>query len=275
MAHTLDRTLISVAGEDATAFLHNLLTQNLEGMEDGAVRYAALLSPQGKVTTDMFVWRTGARYLLDAPASRGSDLLRRLMLYKLRSRVVIADANAELVVCWDESRFSSAQPDPRLADLGWRALSARRESAGPSGDEGLARHALSLGVPDLARDAAPEEVFALEALLYELSGVDMNKGCYVGQENVSRMMRRATTRKKFCPIEFDGDAPASGTPVQADGVDVGVARRVIPGRAMTLLRLDRALDALADGVMLTINGAPARLAPPPWLILPQRQAEGD
>ena len=74
---------------------------------------------------------------------------------------------------------------------------------------------MSIGAPDLARDAGADEVFALEALLEELNGVDFQKGCFVGQENVSRMKRRATTRKKFCPIAFKGAAPAPGTPLWA------------------------------------------------------------
>ena len=128
---------------------------------------------------------------------------------------------------------------------------------------------VALGVPDLARDAEPEELFALEGLLEELNGVDFQKGCFVGQENVSRMKRRATTRKKFCPVVFDGDPPAHGTPVSAGPADLGAIRTGAAGRAIALLRLDRALAA--EGSLMA-DGKPVRLDPPPWLILPEAQA---
>jgi folate-binding protein YgfZ len=137
----------------------------------------------------------------------------------------------------------------------------------PDGDAEYNARRIALGVPDLARDAVVEEVFALEALLEELNGVDFQKGCFVGQENVSRMKRRATTRKKFCPIVFAGPAPAPGTPLMSGAAEMGSVRSGAEGRAIALVRLDRALAATAP---LTADGRPVRLDPPPWLILPQR-----
>jgi len=124
---------------------------------------------------------------------------------------------------------------------------------------------IAAGVPDLARDASAEEVFAGEALLDELNGVDFQKGCFVGQENVSRMKRRATTRKKFCPVKFDGPPPPHGTLVLAGPTELGTIRTGVEGRAIALLRLDRALTATAP---LTADGRAVKLDPPPWLILP-------
>src|SRR5690606_32158292 len=121
------------------------------------------------------------------------------------------------------------------------------------------------------RDAAPEEVFALEALLEELNGVDFKKGCFIGQENVSRMKRRATTRRKFCPIAFDGEAIPYGATVRAGEAEIGAVRSGGAGRAIALLRLDRALEALDAGAPLSAAGRSIRLDPPPWLTLPARE----
>jgi hypothetical protein len=188
-------------------------------------------------------------------------LLRRLALYRLRARVEIADISDRCAVYAESAPVPGAAPDPRLAALGWRRLGP----AAPPGDPAAYRSlSLALGVPDLALDAAPEEVFALEALFEELNGVAFDKGCFVGQENVSRMKRRATTRRKFCPLKT-GAAPAAGDPVLAAGVAIGAVRAAIPGTALALVRLDRALAA-SDA--LTIGDAPAQLAPPDWLILP-------
>jgi folate-binding protein YgfZ len=146
--------------------------------------------------------------------------------------------------------------------LGWRALGAAHAS--DDGAPALQRRQITLGVPDLARDAGPEEVFALEALLEELNGVAFHKGCFVGQENVSRMKRRATTRKKFCLVRFQGPPPPFGTPMLADGAEIGSVRSGVPGGAIALLRLDRAGAA----ARLNAGALPLRLDPPPWLLLP-------
>lgn len=264
----LDRSLIAVTGPDARGFLQNLLTQDLDKLTADGVVYAALLSPQGKVSADMFVWARDDGLVLDVDPSRTTDLVRKLTLYKLRANAALADVSDTLDVVFGPDVSEGAKPDPRLAALGFRALRAKAGVA-----EGVFETMrLSLGIPDLARDAQPEEVFAGEALLDELNGVAFDKGCFVGQENVSRMKRRATTRKKFCPIEFDNDVIPYGTPVLAGEAEIGSVRTGIAGRAIALLRLDRALDAEAAGIRLSAAGKEIRLAPPPWLLLPQREA---
>jgi folate-binding protein YgfZ len=263
----LDRSLIAVTGLDARGFLQNLLTQDLDRLEATGVVYAALLSPQGKVSADMFVWARDDGLLLDADPSRGADLMRKLSLYKLRANVALADVSGAFEVVVSGDAFEGAVRDPRLDELGFRAVAAGADL--PETDNDARR--IALGVPDLARDAQPEEVFAGEALLEELNGVAFDKGCFVGQENVSRMKRRATTRKKFCPVVFEGEAIAYGAPVLAGEAEIGSVRTGVAGRAMALLRLDRAIDAVAAGMPLTANGREIRLDPPPWLILPQRE----
>ena len=260
----LDRAFITVAGPDAVSFLDNLLTQNVTGIHESGPRYAALLTPQGKVIADMMLWPTDDGFVVETGPARASDLLRRLTMYKLRAQVDVSETSS-LMTLWSTAPFADAMPDPRLAALGWRKLAARDEA--PAGDAAYNAHRIVQGVPDLATDAAPDEVFAGEALLDELHGVDFQKGCFVGQENVSRMKRRATTRKKFCPITFDGAPPAFGAVVGAGDAELGTVRSGVGGRALALLRLDRALAADAP---LTVDGRQIRLDPPPWLILPQR-----
>jgi folate-binding protein YgfZ len=265
----LERSLIAVTGPDARPFLQNLLTQDLDKLVEARVVYAALLSPQGKISADMFVWARADGLLLDVDPSRAADLLRRLGMYKLRANVALTDVSGALEVRVSDAPFDGAAHDPRLAALGFRAIADKSDASAASTDN----QRLMLGVPDLARDAQPEEVFAGEALLEELNGVAFDKGCFVGQENVSRMKRRATTRKKFCPIVFEGEPPAFGTPVLAGEVEIGSVRTGGAGRAMALLRLDRALDATAEGKPLSAGGRDISLDPPTWLILPQREQD--
>jgi hypothetical protein len=272
----LNRALIGVSGPDALAFLDNLLTQNLKApsLQFDAPRYGALLSAQGKVFADMILWPHAEGVLLEASADRGADLIARLSMYKLRAQVSLADASEALAVVWSESMFAGAAPDPRRSgdELGYRRLCPRQDAASsPDGASAFDAKRIAAGVPDLARDAQPEEVFALEALLEELNGVDFQKGCFIGQENVSRMKRRATTRKKFCPIVFNGAAIAYGTPIKAGEVEIGAVRTGMEGRAIALARLDRAIEASENGAPLSANGREIRLDPPDWLILPSRE----
>lgn len=275
----LDRFLIRVSGPDCVNFLQNLLTQDIEDLE--GVRYGALLSPQGKVVADMLLWSDSdedeAAIIIEADRARGPDLLRRLALYKLRAQVAIEDASTEFTPLFSENAFAGGVADPRLPDgsLGWRDLSPLPPdwTDAPDGAAAWEDLRIAAGVPELARDAAAEEVFAGEALLDELNGVDFHKGCFVGQENVSRMKRRATTRKKFCPVVFEGPPPVFGASVRAGDVELGQIRSGREGRALALLRLDRALEAADAGQKFFAEGRELRLDPPAWLILPQRQPD--
>lgn len=269
MPARLPRTLIRASGPDARGFLNNVLTQSLDRLDAAGVLYGALLSPQGKLITDMLIWADGEGVIIEADPSRGGDLLRRLSMYKLRANATLEDVSGQFDVLWSAEEFHGGVADPRSPDgaLGYREVCPLPPEANAF-EDGVAAynaHRIKAGVPDLARDAAPEEVFAGEALLDELNGVDFQKGCFVGQENVSRMKRRATTRKKFCPVSFDGSPPPHGTPLIAGPAELGTIRSGAEGRAIALLRLDRALTATAP---LTADGRAVKLDPPPWLILP-------
>lgn len=268
MPFRLDRAFIRVSGPDAVSFLDNLLTQNVARLIETGVLYGALLTPQGKLIADMLIWSDGDGVVLEADPSRSAELAKRLNLYKLRAQVSIEEIDRTAL--WASEEFADSLPDPRMAALGWRAAAPQADGAG--GAQSYDANRIALGAPDLARDAAPDEVFALEALLEELNGVDFQKGCFVGQENVSRMKRRATTRKKFCPVVFEGEAPVYGTPLRAGEAELGSIRSGIEGRAIALLRLDRALEAIEKGQSLVAGDKPVRLAPPDWLFLPERDA---
>lgn len=262
------RTVLGLTGPEALPFLNKLATQDLETVSSGGCAYAALLSPQGKVQSDFLVWRAEDGLLLDVPAGRADALLAKLALFKLRAQVELAlrpDLRAVSAPRAGEGVPLSG-PDPRLATLGWRGI-APAAAAFPEADPvGILAQRVALGMPDLAEDAEPEEIFGLEGLLEELQGVSFKKGCFPGQENVSRMKRRATTRKKFCRLRVEGAAP--GDAVVSGDIEVGTVRASANGHALALLRLDRALEAAAKGATLTVAGRQAVLDPPDWLILP-------
>jgi hypothetical protein len=278
--HFPARGLIEVAGPEAEGFLQNLLTNDILRLSDGRpVLHAALLTPQGKLISDMFVWRTGPEsFVLDLPASRADDVLRRLTMFKLRAQVNLSRVDAQ----WRAGLGFGACPrtalcasDPRLAHLGYRFLAPATEAPAetPGAADLFEAARLRHGAPDLSVDAAPEEIFALEGLLDELNGVDFKKGCFPGQENVSRMKRRATTRKKFCRVTFEGAAPAFGAEIRAGDAAIGEMKSsdASQGVGIALLRLDRAKEALHKGEALTAGDVRLTLDPPSWLILPSAE----
>jgi folate-binding protein YgfZ len=268
----LDRVVFAVRGPDLASFLQNLLTADIDRLDSEPALYAGLLSPQGKLIADFIVWKAEDGVWVDVNATRAEDLRQRLTLYKLRAKVEIGPVEDDLGV------FSGSAPgarasatDPRLDLLGPRSI-APAAAPPPDAEPEAYRHVrITLGAPDLAHDAGVEEVFALEALFEEFDGVGFQKGCFVGQENVSRMKRRATTRRKFCPVVSEGPALAYGDEITAGPAKLGTVRSATPGRAIALIRLDRALEAQSKGEALTVGGQTVRLAPPGWLALPAEE----
>lgn len=264
------RSVLRVAGDDAGPFLDALVTNDVSAASAERSIYAALLSPQGKLISDMVAHRAAdGALLLDVPRDRAANLLARLAMYRLRREIELADVSDTHTVIIRTHGQGGFTADPRSPDgaLGVRIVAA----SPPATADALADYEtmrITAGVPDPAVDAGVEEVFALEALLEELHGVDFQKGCFIGQENVSRMKRRATTRKKFCRVAFEGPAPAYGAPIIAGPATLGDVRSGVQGRAIALLRLDRAIEARDAGTPMTAGETVLHLDPPAWLIMP-------
>jgi tRNA-modifying protein YgfZ len=260
-----DRGVIRVSGEDATKFLQGLLTNDVERLEAGEARYAALLSPQGKIQFDMLVVRIpvvdGAAYLIDCAAAQAADLAKRLSFYKLRAKVAVIDESADhgVVAGWGDEPQNAVggvvYRDPR-APLGWRAILPRRQAMAVGAGlvheyEGLR---IALGVPKGGVDFAYGDAFPHDANLDSLNGVDFDKGCYVGQEVVSRMKHRGTARKRVARVKVADDAPPPGTPVLDGQLTIGTLGSSSGREALALLRLDRVEDAKAAGRVLSAGG---------------------
>lgn len=270
----LDRALFAISGPEALTFIDQLATNNVAQLASQPVIYSGLLSPQGKVTADFMLWRTSDGVMVDVNTRVASALRAKLALYRLRAKVEIGPMETGLGVFAGEiSDGRLIAVDPRRPELGRRAIAPVEDAAPELEPVAYRAHRIAAGVPDPAHDAAVDEVFALEALFEELNGVDFQKGCFVGQENVSRMKRRATTRKKFCPVAFEGAAPAFGAVIAAGGAEIGSVRTGTDGRAIALLRLDRAQDAMNKGVALTADGKTVHLTAPSWLFMPSATEE--
>lgn len=292
-----DRAVLALAGPDRKALLQGLVSADLDRLEGGRALWGALLTPQGKYLHDFFIAEAGERLLIDCEAERRDDLARRLKIYRLRSKVEIADASGEfgVWVAWGEGARErlgladapgsddpgTAAPwqggvafvDPRLAVLGLRLLLPRAgagaalDGAGVTLCDAAPWHRLRLGegVPEGAQELGVEKGLLVESGFDELGGIAWEKGCWMGQELTARMKYRALVKKRLLPVTLQGMPPADGTPILQEGREVGELRRQISGQGLALLRL----DALGKDAPLTAGEAVVEARRPAWIALPE------
>ncbi|KPF76474.1 glycine cleavage system protein T [Brevundimonas sp. AAP58] len=249
------RALIRVAGPDTRPFLHNLLTQDVETLKPGELRFGAMLSPPGRLLFDLFLWGKDDAVVLDVAAERRDALMVRLGMYRLRAQVEITADDRPVFASWP-GVAEGFVGDPRLAALGGRALGERTANA----DEDVwAAHRLAVGVPDPTRDGGQDLRYPIEANFDLLNGIDFGKGCFVGQETTSRMKRRGEIKKRMLPITFDGPPPPEGAEVLNGELRAGEVLTGRDGGAMALMRLDRLEGAL------TVEGRAVTVRMPDWM----------
>ena len=259
-------------------FLQGLITNNMDKTAAGGAIHSGLLSPQGKLLFDFFVIPVDEGYLLELDKTSASDLTKRLSFYKLRAQVEITYPvdHSAVAAIWGEP---IAQPkglrsfrDPRLPELGYRAICTHTDAAALAAELGCRSaseddyhaHRIALGVPEGGQDYAFGALFPHEACFDLLHGVDFEKGCYVGQEVVSRMEHRGTARKRFVHVESTSPLPESGTDITAGDNLIGVLGSIADRRGLALVRLDRAARALAEGQRLIAGEAELKLIQPSW-----------
>jgi tRNA-modifying protein YgfZ len=278
-----NRGVIRVSGEDSRSFLDGLVTNAMAGVRPGAGIHAALLTPQGKVIADFFVTEAdavdGGGFYLDAPVLNLPDLVKRLGFYKLRAKVEITDLSSDLAVVavWggeaDPAELGLAFRDPRVAAMGLRAIVHRSRTeelvteagAAPASSDDFHAHRIGHVLPEPGFDYLPSEVFPHELNMDQLAGIDFHKGCYVGQEVVSRMQHRGTARTRTVQLAtHDGLTISEGQLVTAGDKQIGKAGMGVGGRNVAILRLDRAAEAVAAGEAIIAGGLTARVVKPDW-----------
>ena len=223
-----NRAVIALEGDGVLSFLHNILTCDVETLNQGEIAYGALLSPQGKILHDLFVHHAGANVFLDCDSAQREALISKLKLYRLRAKFMITPRDDVEVVVGGEG-FA----DPRHAGLGARRIMPRG-SAAAGGSYDTRRFAL--GIADSA-EIGSAKLFPHEANFDQFGGVDFNKGCYIGQEVVSRMQHRATARSRILPLVFADDQYADE--IRSNDMLLGEVLGRRGKQALALLRLDR------------------------------------
>ena len=260
IARLSSRALIRVSGPDTRSFLHTLLTQDVESLAPGDLRFGGLLSPPGRLLFDLFLWGEDEAVVLDVAADRREALLARLGMYKLRAKVTVEADDGAVFAAWGGVLPPGFVPDPRLPELGGRRYGGDPEPDATEDEYQV--HRLAVGVPDPAADAPSDKTYPIEANFDLLNGIDFRKGCFVGQETTSRMKRRGAIKTRMLPLAFEGPPPPFGAEVLNGELRAGQVLSGVDGAAMAALRLDR-----LEGE-LTVDGRAVQLRRPDWMPLP-------
>lgn len=281
-----DRGVIKVAGEDARNFLNGLVTTDVDRLKPGLGRFGALLTPQGKIIVDFLITEVpaghGGGFLIDCPKALADSLATKLKFYKLRAKVTVENLDLGVLAAWDGQ--PAAQPDlafvdPRNEALGTRILipgDLKEKLSALIGAELVdaaeyEAHRIALGVPRGGLDFMYSDAFPHETNMDRLAGVDFDKGCYVGQEVVSRMQHRGTARTRSVKVLLDGPSTEAGATILAGDKPVGTIGSTSGGKGIALVRIDRVADALDAGEPLTAGGLALKLADPDVVRIPLKQ----
>jgi len=231
----LNRSVFRLSGEGITPWLDGLISNSLSG----PITFAALLTPQGKIIADFFITKDGEDLLLDTPTKFAPSLFKRLRMYKLRAPIEITNITEtqNVYAIWD-GEGEEGHADPRHASLGRRLIT--EDYLDTSGDYNS--HRLSLGVVDSEWDFETITSFPADANMDLMNGVDFKKGCFVGQEVVSRMRRMTTVKKRMRGLILSGNAKA-GNKIMAGERVIGEALHIHGKMGIGLIRLDRLKSA--------------------------------
>jgi folate-binding protein YgfZ len=296
-----DTGFISVAGDEACAFLQSIITANVETLPIDACRPAALLTPQGRVLIDMMVYRPASgHFLLRSDAARRNDLFTRLRRYRLRRPIDLAiEPDIRLVLLLgNQAALTLTTPmimscsDPRSPNLGRHCLVEAHHLPARMGEiDSWHANRIAAGVPEGSIDLIPERALILEAGLDQLGAVDFEKGCYVGQEVTARTHYRGLVKRRLVPLYIAGDPPAIDSDITWRGTVIGKSKTAAALTApitgehdptdtksiclalLKLIDIHNILDGPADDDGLTINGHAAALALADWMQPLPRQAK--
>jgi folate-binding protein YgfZ len=259
-----DRAFIEIGGADAESFLQNLITTDLAGLEAGEAAPGALLTPQGKILFLFLISRREGGFRLETDSASRDNLLKRLTMYRLRAAVTLdATDGSGVSVHWDEP--AAGLRDRRFARAGVTLVREPGNGAAEGSDIG-AYEALRVahGIAEKPADHAEGDAFPHDILLDLSGGLSFRKGCYVGQEVVSRMQHRGTARRRLVTVKAEAPLAASGAPLTTGGKALGPLGTVSGNRALAIVRTDRAGQAMANGQPILADDKPVSLTLPAW-----------
>lgn len=274
--HLPARALVEIVGPQAEQFLQNVLTNDFSALREDEARSGALLTPQGKILFDFLVSRSGEEgFLLECRADSADDLVKRLTLYRLRAKAEISKRPEDVAVSWDSDSIATGLTDRRFSE---EAAVHRHYGVLPpqnATETEWDKLRIAHAVPESGPDYALGDAFPHEVLFDQNGGVGLTKGCYVGQEVVSRMHHRGTARRRLLIAHAQSALPPSGTAVEAGGRPLGTLGTVVGPDGLAIARIDRVKEAMDAGETITAAGTVLRLAIPDWARFRFPEAPGE
>ena len=277
-AKITNRSLVRIDGDVAVEFLQNLITCDVEQLQEGEANFGALLTPQGKILFDFFCVRTGPGFLFDISSDHQADFIKRMTFYKLRTPVEIAAVNDDFKVfaAWNNHKKPDMDDidiedghafyDPRLAKMGIRMITSAQVTNAETAD--YMQHRLAVGMPEGGSDYAYGDTFPHDAMMDQFermdAGIAFNKGCYVGQEVVSRMQHRGTARRRVVMISADQELPQSGSSIEASSKSIGAIGSCQSKSGLAMVRIDRLASAIENGDEVSSEGIVLKTRLPEW-----------
>lgn len=256
-----DRALISVSGKDAVELLQNLITTDLDQFQPDEARPGALLTPQGKILFDFIVSRDGDGLRLETGVEQAEALLKRLTMYKLRADVTLSLQSPADVWVSNDGGYRDVRFEKAGTPL-HRHYDAAPAGAGEAVD--YERLRITSGIAMAGADYPLQDAFPHDVLLDLNGGLSFKKGCYVGQEVVSRMQHRGTARRRIVLVVGEDALPETGAPITVNDRPIGALGSVSGRNGLAIVRIDKAGEAIAEGKPILCGGIPVTLALPGW-----------
>ena len=243
-----DRGLLFIQGPDVNEFLQNLITNDINKVDDNNSCFASLLTPQGKYLFDFLLVKHKNGYFIDCEKKQVDELFKQLNAYKLRSKIEILNLSNEFVVAaFSHEKFLTFKGakdfagstlkynedpvllDPRNKKLGGRLiinleklyLSLKKLDLKSIDNIEYYKFSHKLGIPQKDTEQLRNKLFGIECNFVEMNGIDFKKGCYVGQENTSRIHLRNKLLKRLLPIEIINGKLKEGDKISIDDQEIG------------------------------------------------------
>jgi len=262
-----NRALVHITGEEAEKFLQAVITTDLDKLGPEDLKPGALLAPQGKILFDFLVSRIDGGLRFDLPASIAADFIKRITLYRLRAKAEITQLPESLVsVSWQTESHPSQNVSIKRDSRFPTELNVRRiygPADGTSDESAWTQLRAEYGIAEGEADFAYNDVFPHDVNFDQTGGVSFPKGCFIGQEVVSRMQHRGTARRRVLVARSEESLPPMGTPVTVDGRDIGTIGSSADTIGIALVRIDRAKDAIDAGSPILAGETPITLTLPP------------
>jgi hypothetical protein len=243
-----DRGILFIQGTDTKEFLQNLITNDINKVDEANSCFASLLTPQGKYLFDFLVVEHKKGYFIDCEKKQIEELFKQLNIYKFRSDIEILNLSNEFVVAaFSYEKFISFDGakdlpgntfkyredpvflDPRHKKLGGRLiinleklhLSLKKMDLDSTDPEEYYKLSYELGIPQKKTEKLRNKLFGIECNFEELNGIDFKKGCYIGQENTSRIKLRNKLSKRLLPIQLIEGKLIEGSPIKNNDNEIG------------------------------------------------------